>query len=167
MSNCSKTNELLTCSLFLDLSKAFDCCDHDILRDKLCHYDYGITAIGSPSGMCAKLRTVVASNNRDHAPRSLYYCLFAPRIYIEFLRAHPVRGESHSTPRHRRCCNSMRGVSHKLFSNYLCDRMQCTKKGRLNVHINEYLVESLKVVLFHLYFSLITSMTSQKLFRFM
>jgi len=26
---------------------------------------------------------------------SLYYCLFAPRIYIVVLRAHPVRGESH------------------------------------------------------------------------
>jgi len=49
----------------------------------------------SPSGMCAKLRTVAASNNRVHAPRSLYYCLFAPRIYIVVVRAHPVRGESH------------------------------------------------------------------------
>jgi len=37
---------------------------------------------GSPSGMCAKLHTAAASNNRDHAPRSLYYCLFAPHIYI-------------------------------------------------------------------------------------
>ena len=31
-----------------------------------------------PSGMCAELRTVAASNNRDHPTRSLYYCLFAP-----------------------------------------------------------------------------------------
>jgi len=46
--------------------------------------------------MCAKLRTVAASNNRDHAPHSLYYCLFAPRTYIAVLRAHPVRGESHN-----------------------------------------------------------------------
>ena len=29
----------------------------------------------SPSGMCAKLCTVVASNNRDHALQSLYCCL--------------------------------------------------------------------------------------------
>jgi len=47
----------------------------------------------SLSGMCAKLRTVVASNNRDHMLRSLYYCLFMPRIYSVFLRAHSVRGE--------------------------------------------------------------------------
>jgi len=33
-----------------------------------------------PSGMCAKLRTVAASNNRVHMPWSLYYCLFAPHI---------------------------------------------------------------------------------------
>ena len=48
-----------------------------------------------PSGICAKLRTVAASNNRVHAPRSLYYCLFAPHMYIIVLRAHPVRGEPH------------------------------------------------------------------------
>ena len=49
-----------------------------------------------PSGMCAKVRTVAASNNRDHSTRSLYYCLFAPHTYIFVLRAHPVRGESHN-----------------------------------------------------------------------
>jgi len=48
-----------------------------------------------PSGMCAKLRTVAAINNSDHAPQSLYYCLFAPRLCGVVLRAHPVRGESH------------------------------------------------------------------------
>jgi len=31
----------------------------------------------SLSGKCAKLHTVAASNNRDHMPWSLYYCLFA------------------------------------------------------------------------------------------
>jgi len=46
--------------------------------------------------MCAKLRTVAASNNRDRPTRSLYCCLFAPPTYIFVLRAHPVRGESHN-----------------------------------------------------------------------
>jgi len=55
-------NKLITCSSFLDLSKAFDCGDHAILLDKL--NQYGI-----------------------------------------------------------------RGVSHKLFSNFLHNRMQCTKIG--------------------------------------
>jgi len=49
-----------------------------------------------PSGMCAELRTVAASNNRDHPMRSLYYCLFAPHTYIFVLRAHLVRRESHN-----------------------------------------------------------------------
>ena len=44
----------------------------------------------SPSGKVKreKLCTMAASNNRDHTPRSLYYCLFAPRIYIVFLFVH-------------------------------------------------------------------------------
>ena len=58
-------NKLITCSLFLNLSKAFDCCDHEILLDKL--YHYGISS-----------------------------------------------------------------VSHKLFSNILHNRMQCTKVGEFN-----------------------------------
>jgi len=49
-----------------------------------------------PRGMCAKLRTVAASNNRYHPTRSLYYCLFAPHRYIFVLRTHPVRGESNN-----------------------------------------------------------------------
>jgi len=49
-----------------------------------------------PSGMCAKLRSVGASNNRDHPTRSLYYCLFTPHTYIFVLRAHPVHGESYN-----------------------------------------------------------------------
>ena len=47
-----------------------------------------------PSGMCAKLRTAAASNNRDHASQS--HCLLAPHTYIFVLRAHPVCGESHN-----------------------------------------------------------------------
>jgi len=51
-----------------------------------------------PNGMCAKLHTVAASNNRDHLTRSLYYCLFAPHTCIFVLCAHPVHGESHNQP---------------------------------------------------------------------
>ena len=36
----------------------------------------------SSRGKCAKLHTVTASNNRDHAMRSLYYCLFTPHIFV-------------------------------------------------------------------------------------
>jgi len=47
--------------------------------------------------MCAKLRTVAASNNRDHARNLSYYCLLALHIYIGvILHAHPVRGESYN-----------------------------------------------------------------------
>ena len=49
--------------------------------------------LGSPSAMCAKLRTVAASNNKVHLTRSLCYCLFARHIYGVVLRAHSVRGE--------------------------------------------------------------------------
>jgi len=38
----------------------------------------------SPSGKRAKLHTVAASNNEDHAPRSLYYRFFAPHICVLF-----------------------------------------------------------------------------------
>jgi len=48
------------------------------------------------------LRTLVILFNhsqpsigRDSMSQSLYYCLFAPHVYIAILRAHPVRGESH------------------------------------------------------------------------
>ena len=53
-------------------------------------------------GKRAKLRTVATSNNRDHTPRSLCYCLFAPRIYSDFLRAHHVRGEPRITAQRQR-----------------------------------------------------------------
>ena len=47
------------------------------------------------------------SNNRDPAPQSLYYCLFAPCIYSVFLCLHSVRGEPCiSAQRQRSGCNS-------------------------------------------------------------
>ena len=60
------------------MSRAVYCCDRK-----------------SPGSMCAKLHTVAASNNRDHVPQSLHYCLFVPCIYIVVLRTHPAHGESH------------------------------------------------------------------------
>ena len=41
-----------------------------------------------PSSICAKLRTVAASNNRVHMPWSLYYCLFAPHICMVLFFTH-------------------------------------------------------------------------------
>jgi len=46
--------------------------------------------------MCAKLRTMAASNNRDHACNLSYYCLPALEFFGVILHAHPVRGESHN-----------------------------------------------------------------------
>jgi len=37
-----------------------------------------------PSGICAKLRTVAESNNRDHARNLSYYCLLAPHLMVLF-----------------------------------------------------------------------------------
>ena len=48
----------------------------------------------SPSGMCAKLCTVVASNKEIMRPNhAIIGC--SRHIYIVVLRAHPVHGESH------------------------------------------------------------------------
>ena len=41
-----------------------------------------------PSGVCAKLRTVAATNNRVHMPWSLYYCFFAPLICMVLFFTH-------------------------------------------------------------------------------
>ena len=41
-----------------------------------------------PSGMCAKLRTVAASNNRVYMPWSLYYYLFVPPICMVLFYTH-------------------------------------------------------------------------------
>ena len=50
----------------------------------------------TPSGMCAKLRTVVTSNNSDRASQSLLLLLARARYNGVILHAHPIRGESHN-----------------------------------------------------------------------
>ena len=60
-----------------------------------------------PSGMCAKLRTVAASNNRNHPIRSFYYCLFAPHIYCCSSGTSRSWWSTHSTQRHRRGGNNI------------------------------------------------------------
>ena len=49
-----------------------------------------------PSGICAKLRTVAASNNRVHMPWSLYYCLFAPHICMVLFFTHIPLAVNHT-----------------------------------------------------------------------
>jgi len=53
----------------------------------------GSVAIGKPERHVCKALHLAASNNRDHVPRSLFRCLFAPHIRGIYLRAHSVRGE--------------------------------------------------------------------------
>jgi len=59
------------------------------IKDEVIHSDLGthlqvqyniLLRSEIPSGMCAKLRTVAVSNNRDHARNLSYYCLFALHI---------------------------------------------------------------------------------------
>jgi len=60
-----------------------------------------------PSGICAKLRTVAASNNRVHMPWSLCYCLFAPHVcmvlfftHIPFVVNHTINATPPETLQH-------------------------------------------------------------------
>ena len=60
----------------------------------------------SPSGMCTKLHTVAANNNRGHAPQTLYYFLFVSNIYGCYSsRTSRSWWIAHSMQRQRRGCN--------------------------------------------------------------
>jgi len=57
--------------------------------------------------MCAKLRTVAASNNRDHARNLSYYCLLA--LHIQWFHSSRTSRSwwiTQSTQHHRRGCNN-------------------------------------------------------------
>ena len=61
-----------------------------------------------PSGMCAKLRTVAASNNRDHAHNLSSYCLLVLHIkWCYSSRTSHSCWITQSTQHHRRGCNSI------------------------------------------------------------
>jgi len=60
-----------------------------------------------PSGMCAKLRTVAASNNRDHARNLSYYCLLALHIWWCYSSSTSRSWWiTQSTQHYRRGCNT-------------------------------------------------------------
>ena len=59
----------------------------------------------NPSSVWAKLCTVATSNNREHAPQSLNYCLIAPYVCGVVLRAHAVHGDSGVQVRIWKFCN--------------------------------------------------------------
>jgi len=78
-------------------------------------------AIGRPERKYVKLHTVAASNNRGHAPQLLYYCFFAPHIYMGvILRAHLVRGESHIQ---RNANREVATAASKWFFKFPCSRV--------------------------------------------
>ena len=60
-----------------------------------------------PSSMCAKLRTVAACNNRDHARNLSYYCLLVLHIWWCYSsRISRSWWITQSTQHHRRGCNN-------------------------------------------------------------
>ena len=73
--------------------------------------------------MCAKLRTVAASNNRDHARNHSYYCLLA--LHIEWCYSSCTSRSwwiAQSTQHHRRGCNRIHLFIVFLATSYGNDR---------------------------------------------
>jgi len=71
----------------------------------------------SPGDMCAKLRTVAASNNRDHATHSLLLLVRATYIYCCFSRTSRSWRITQSTRRHQSGCNMGVRGSRKGYGN--------------------------------------------------
>ena len=81
---------------------------HQVICIVACCHSVKLLWLERLSGKCAKLHTVAASNNRDHALRSLYYCLFAPLIYgCCFKCTFHSWWTAHSAQRQRRGCNNI------------------------------------------------------------
>jgi len=87
-----------------------------------------------PSGTCAKLRTVAASNNRVHMPWSLYYCLFALHIYVWCCSSRTSRSWwiTHLTQHQRRGCNNIPSFLQRTAP---IARSLCEGWTRHNLHI--------------------------------
>jgi len=70
-------------------------------------FQYQLLRSEIPSGMCTKLCTVAASNNRDHARNLFYCCLLALHIWWRYSsRTSRSWWIIQSTQHHRRGCNT-------------------------------------------------------------
>ena len=104
-----------------------------------------------PSGKCAKLRTVAASNNRVHPTRSLNYCLFVPHIYGVVLRTHPVRGESCIQRNANRevatlSCHLHLHTYYHVTSSFILVRMQVLHRNSFAILCWYYVIEVVWVI---------------------
>jgi len=87
----------------------------------------------SPCTLVVTFNRSQVSIGRAFTPRSLYYCLFVPRIYIVVLRAHPVHGESHIQ---RNATGEVATTSSPLFTTNRTDLTSfCEGFTRHNLHI--------------------------------
>jgi len=105
--------------------------------------------------MCAKLRTVAASNNRDHASQSLLLLLACSTIHIFVLHAHPVRGESHNQRNTtREGCNTINQTDSFIIT-VIAVKTACTCKllqllpDRCMVQLIIELVGNRSLILYH------------------
>jgi len=86
-----------------------------------------------PSGICAKLRTVAASNNRVHMPWSLCYCLFAPHICMVLFFTHIPFVVNHTfiaTPPER----LQQYAAHSVFA---CPATVCDRADHLTTSVTQ------------------------------
>jgi len=103
------------------------------------------------SGMCAKLRTVAASHNGDHARNLSNYCLLALHIWWCYSsRTSCSWWITQSTQHHRRVCNSIKAKrihyllpSSVLLRTFLFERLSCFSKNKQEItHYDCFKVKS-------------------------